>query len=350
VTGQASVSYRFGEYTSKVAFFSSIDTQSFAGDSGTLLVFDKNTAGIPDSSHPAHQVVLPPGERSKSWEGAKRILREALSAGLGRDGLIVGIGGGMICDLAAFSASLFMRGCRLFLVPTSLLAMVDAAVGGKTAINFKGHKNMVGTFYPAEQIWIAVSALQHLPEREFRSGLGEVIKTALLGDPVLFEILVDRKELILTRDLVVMEEIVRRCVAVKARMVEEDLRESGRRAFLNLGHTFAHALEAETKYRLWSHGQAVAWGLVQAAMLSETLGLADPNYTAAVHELIRSYGFNLQPGRKPESIVTAMQVDKKKRRGKLRLVLQRGIGDTVVREVDPLLIVEMLSRSARLFP
>ncbi|UCF98739.1 MAG: 3-dehydroquinate synthase [Spirochaetaceae bacterium] len=350
MTGQAPLSYRFGEYTSKVAFFPSIDTKRLSGDSGTLLVFDKNTAGIPDSSQPALKVVLPPGERSKSWVGTQRILREALSAGLGRDGLIVGIGGGMICDLAAFSASLFMRGCRLFLVPTSLLAMVDAAVGGKTAINFRGYKNMVGTFYPAEQIWIAVSALRYLPEREFRSGLGEVIKTALLGDPVLFEILLNRRELVLARDSAIMEELVRRCVEVKARIVEEDLRESGERAFLNLGHTFAHALEMETKYRLWSHGQAVAWGLVQAAMLSETLGLADPSYTAAVQSLIRSYGFDLQPGRKPESVVAAMQVDKKKRRGKLRLVLQRGIGDTVVREVDPLLIVEMLSRSARIFP
>jgi 3-dehydroquinate synthase len=263
--------------------------------------------------------------------------------------LIVGIGGGMICDLASFAASLFMRGCRLVLIPTSLLAMVDAAIGGKTAINYGGYKNMVGTFYPAERICIVASVLRSLPQREFRSGLGEVIKTALLGDRALLETLSSQKEWILDRDPALMEEVVRRCIAVKARIVEEDPRETGNRAFLNLGHTFAHAVEALTGYKLWSHGQAVAWGLVQAAAVSERLGLVDSGYTKTVRELVLMYGFDLRVRLKPESIVKAMLVDKKKRRGKLRLVLQRGIGDTVLREVDPHLVAETLRRSSRNF-
>jgi 3-dehydroquinate synthase len=351
------LSFRFGDYASDVHFTSSIEPSLFSADSGVVLVFDRNTARIPaeagtpssDGTPSAAQVILPPGERSKSWSGARRILCRALVAGLGRDGLIVGIGGGMICDLAAFAASLFMRGCRLFLVPTSLLAMVDAAIGGKTAINYGGYKNMAGTFYPARRIFIAASVLKSLPQREFRSGLGEVIKTALLGDTALLDMLSSRKERILAGDPDLMEETVRRCIVVKARIVEEDLRETGERAFLNLGHTFAHALEAVTGYKLWSHGQAVAWGLVQAAALSEQLGLADSSYTTAVRDLIRMYGFDLRTRWKPESVVKAMLVDKKKRQGKLRLVLQRGIGDTVVREVDPRLVAETLGRSSRNF-
>jgi 3-dehydroquinate synthase len=373
------LSLRFGEYVSAVDFTLSIEECRLSADAGAVVVFDRNTAriqaiggnlaidgpptvdelppndrptsndGPPSAGTPIPRIVLPPGEGSKSWSGARRILQKALSSGLGRDGLIVGIGGGMICDLASFAASLFMRGCRLVLIPTSLLAMVDAAIGGKTAINYGGYKNMVGTFYPAERICIVASVLRSLPQREFRSGLGEVIKTALLGDRALLETLSSQKERILDRDPALMEEVVRRCIAVKARIVEEDPRETGNRAFLNLGHTFAHAVEALTGYKLWSHGQAVAWGLVQAAAVSERLGLVDSGYTKTVRELVLMYGFDLRVRLKPESIVKAMLVDKKKRRGKLRLVLQRGIGDTVLREVDPHLVAETLRRSSRNF-
>ena len=342
--------YRFGDYTSEVLIRGTADPAVFSSDCATVAVFDKNTAEVPIFEYSGQRLVLAPGEASKSWSEARRILQRALDGGLGRDGLIVGVGGGVICDLAAFSASLYMRGCRLMLVPTSLLAMVDAAIGGKTAINLGGFKNMAGTFYPAERIWIYVSVLRHLPAREFLSGLGEVIKTALLGDRELLEILLKQSSKVCGGDPEVMEEIVRRCIAVKAGIVEGDPREAGNRAVLNLGHTFGHALEAETGYELYSHGEAVAWGLLQAAVLSQTLGLADAGYTATVRELLENYHFEMNFNRKPESIVRAMQADKKKRRGKLRLVLQRGIGDTVIREVDPHLIVQTLQNSARVFP
>lgn len=349
-----SLHFQFGDFASSVKFSTSVEPARFSSAAGVILVFDKNTQKLfPPAGMAVHrQVVLPPGEGSKSWSGAQRILQRALETGLGRDGLIVGVGGGMICDLSAFSASLFMRGIRLFLVPTSLLAMVDAAIGGKTAINLGGYKNMAGTFYPAEQIWIDVSVLKKLSDKEFISGIGEAIKTALLGDKTLLGIFLEQKDRVLARDPGVMEEIVRRCIALKGGIVEEDLKETGKRAFLNLGHTFAHALEAETGFKPWNHGQAVAWGLFQAAALSETIGLAESSYVAMVGQVLRSYGFSLQTlkGVKPESILKAMQVDKKKRAGKLRLVLQRGIGDTVVTEVEEKLIVQTLRSSARTFP
>jgi len=353
VRAEGSLHFQFGDFPSSVIICSSVEPARFSSGSGVVLVFDRNTQKLFSPAGKAEycQVVLPPGEGSKSWPGARRILHRALETGLGRDGLIVGVGGGMICDLAAFSASLFMRGSRLFLVPTSLLAMVDAAIGGKTAINLGGYKNMAGTFYPAEEIWIDVSVLKHLSDKEFISGIGEAIKTALLGDQTLLGIFLEQKDRVLARDPEVMEEIVRRCIALKGGIVGEDLKETGKRAFLNLGHTFAHALEAETGFKPWSHGQAVAWGLFQAALLSETIGLAEGSYVALVGQVLRSYGFALETlkGVKPESILRAMQVDKKKRGGKLRLVLQRGIGDTVVTEVDEKLIVQTLRSSARTF-
>jgi len=354
VKAEDSLHFQFGDFASSVKFSTSVEPARFSSAAGVILVFDRNTQKLfPPAGMAVHrQVVLPPGEGSKSWSGAQRILQRALETGLGRDGLIVGVGGGMICDLSAFSASLFMRGIRLFLVPTSLLAMVDAAIGGKTAINLGGYKNMAGTFYPAEQIWIDVSVLKKLSDKEFISGIGEAIKTALLGDQTLLGIFLEQKDRVLARDPGVMEEIVRRCIALKGGIVEEDLKETGKRAFLNLGHTFAHALEAETGFKPWNHGQAVAWGLFQAAALSETIGLAESSYVAMVGQVLRSYGFSLQTlkGVKPESILKAMQVDKKKRAGKLRLVLQRGIGDTVVTEVEEKLIVQTLRSSARTFP
>lgn len=347
MTGEQSILYRFGESETLVHFCRGIDAEVFTSDSGLLRVYDANTVRLGCFQAFGRRIVLPAGERSKSWGGARRVLRAALRAGLGRDGLIVGVGGGMICDLAAFAASLYMRGCRLQLVPTTLLAMVDAALGGKTGINFGGYKNTAGTFYPAEQIWVDPAVLEHLPDREFRSGLGEVIKTALLGDRDLLAILQSESGRVLARERRLMERIVGRCLAVKAGIVAEDLRESGRRAVLNLGHTFAHALEARTHYRLWSHGQAVAWGLVQAAALSRSLGLAEEGYTEEVRRLVDLYGFELRSPCAPEKLVPMMQADKKNRAGKLRLVLQRGIGDTVIREVDPQAIVEILGQTAR---
>ena len=266
----------------------------------------------------------------------------------------------MVCDLAAFSASVYMRGCRSILVPTSLLAMVDASIGGKTGFNFLGYKNMIGTFYPAELVVMSLEALKTLPEREYKAGLAEVIKTAMLGDAGLFKLLaVNRKE-VLARDPDLLEEIIHRSISVKAGIVEEDFRERGKRAILNLGHTFAHALEAVTGLEVWNHGEAVAWGLARALELGVRIGVTGKDYADSVIKLLADYEFRLEAGSviggnrrnnlmplKTSAIIRAMYADKKKREGKLRLVLQRGICETCIEFVGDKLVAEVLRKEMR---
>ena len=313
-----------------------------------LHVFDRNTAAL-FSRIPEGSVVLEPGEGSKVWSGVEEILRAAFGRGLARDSVFIGVGGGMVCDTAAFAASVFMRGARLELVPTSLLAMVDAAFGGKTAINFEGYKNMVGTFFPAEKITVSPAFLPLLPEREFLSGLAEVIKAAMLGDGDLFRRIRDRGADLLSSEsmsgAVPMLELVRRSLLVKARFVGEDPKEKGIRAHLNLGHTFAHGLESATGFRRFTHGEAVAWGILRALDAGLALGVTDPGYAEDCRGLIGSYPY---PGRvsgaNPADILAAMERDKKKTAGRVRFVLQRGLGDTFTMPLEPDLVRDVLER------
>jgi 3-dehydroquinate synthase len=291
-------------------------------------------------------VVLPAGERAKAWTWAEKIMAAALRAGLGRDGRMVGVGGGVICDLTAFAASLYMRGCRLALMPTTLLAMVDAALGGKTAVNLAGAKNLVGTFYPADELVVWTPALATLPPRELRCGLSEAIKTALLGDAELLELLRARRIDLLRADPEALGQTVRRCLAVKGRIVENDLRESGGRAALNLGHTFAHALESATGFRRYRHGEAVAWGLGRALALGVALGVTDRLLAAELRALLEAYGFELgnPPGVEAKQLLAAMRADKKRRDGALRVVLLARVGRAEVRAVEEEPVLAALER------
>jgi 3-dehydroquinate synthase len=290
-----------------------------------------------------HEVVLPAGERHKNWESVDAIVDAALRAGLGRDGTIVGCGGGVVTDVAAFAASIFMRGCRVVLVPTTLLAMVDAAFGGKTGIDFGNYKNMVGSFHPAYELRIAVGFLSSLPQRDFRSGLAEVLKHSLLVRSGLRTQLQSRRDAILSVDLSLLEEIVADALSVKARIVEQDFLENGIRAHLNLGHTFGHALESVTGFHDFTHGEGVAWGIDKAMRTGVRLGATDPSYAAEVRSLLDSYGFSLDnlPDR-ASMLVEAMRQDKKKRAGHVRFVLQRGWGETYVAPVDDEIILSVL--------
>jgi 3-dehydroquinate synthase len=327
--------FRFGEHQTRVLFLDAPDLDGL-GDSGQVLaVFDRNVYRLHGAGRPG-AVVLPAGERGKSWRGAELILVSALKAGLDRDGRIVGVGGGVVCDLAAFAASLYMRGCRLALCPTSLLAMVDAALGGKTAINLGRAKNLVGTFHPAEQLQVCIPLLSTLPARELKAGLAEALKTALLGDAELLEMLERRRAEVLRGEPAVLEQVVHRSLAVKGRIVENDFRETGSRAVLNLGHTFGHALESATGFRRFNHGEAVAWGLGRALDLGVRLGVTGRELARRVTGLLRSYGFALEaPGRLSAGcLLQAMQADKKRRRDRLRVVLLHGVGRAELREVE----------------
>ena len=279
-------------------------------------------------------LLLEAGEDHKAWEQVTRILERGFAMGLARDGWIVGIGGGVVTDVTAFAASLYMRGCKLMLLPTTLLAQVDATLGGKTGINFGGHKNMVGTFYPAHEIRIVPELLISLPEREYRGGLAEVIKHAFLVGGELLERVTRQRQAILNRDPSLLADLVWDSLMVKAKVVEEDLMEQGIRAHLNLGHTFAHGLEAAAGFGVWNHGDAVAWGMIKAAQLSQRLGLCSPEYASAVRQVLLDYGFAEEaPLVDPAAIINAMLSDKKKKGGQVRFVLQRGPGDTLMQAV-----------------
>lgn len=324
------------------------------GQSGGIYVADANTERLLRSSKGFDSriplIVLDSGEAHKNMESIEKILTAALEAGLARDSVFVGFGGGVVTDMTAFAASIYMRGARLELVPTTLLAMVDASVGGKTGIDFENAKNCVGTFYPASSIHVSVSYLESLPDAEFRSGLAEVVKTALLYAPKLHQILVERKDAILARDPSLMLEIVKRCVQAKARVVERDLRESGERMYLNLGHTFGHALESVAGFGTVSHGDAVAWGISRALDLGCRLGFTDPAYRDEVFPLLESYGWSTAPvhpaltGRDAaRDLLSAMKNDKKKKDGEIRFILQREMNSTFAERVADAEVLAVLA-------
>jgi 3-dehydroquinate synthase len=325
-----------GDKTTRVSCTAALPALEDAPD--TLYVFDRNTAAL-FSRLPEGAVVLEAGEASKSWAGTEIILNAAFSRGMARDSLFTAVGGGMICDLTAFAASVFMRGARVRLIPTSLLSMVDASFGGKTAINFGGCKNLVGTFYPAEAITISTAFLSSLPGRELLCGLAEIVKYAMLGDAALYEELRNRGEFFPVNGgpaaEVFLLDVVRRTLAVKARFVREDPAENGVRAYLNLGHTFGHGLEAASGFCRFTHGEAVAWGIMRALDAGLRLGITEGRYAGEAAAFLKKLGFPEKvSGLRAGDILRAMEKDKKKKEGKIRFVLQRGLCDSLTRSLD----------------
>lgn len=294
------------------------------------------------------------GESFKTVDSVLKIVATALDAGLQRTGLFVGIGGGVICDMTAFAASIFKRGAQLELVPTTLLSMVDASVGGKTGCDFDNYKNMIGTFYPASKIHIFRAFVQSLPESEYNSGLAETFKTALLYAPKLFYILQNQYEEIENRDKDIVGQLIRRCVIAKANIVEKDLTETGLRMQLNFGHTFGHALETCAGLGKIPHGAAIAWGIGRALDLSVLMGHCDPEYRDEVKDVLTKYGWEtrayhpalesagISPQAAPEKLIAAMRKDKKNSSSKIRCILQREINSTLIEEVPEDIITKVL--------
>jgi 3-dehydroquinate synthase len=317
-----------------------------AAERDTLFVFDSHTRRHSTELFPVsdeESLVLPPGEMYKNWDTVSGIARRLTEMGVARDSLIVAVGGGVVCDIAAFAASIYMRGMGLMLVPTTLLAMVDAALGGKTGVDFEGYKNLLGSFYPAEEVIVSVRLLESLPEREYRNGLAEVIKHALLADDELFGLVKKRREEILAGDGELLEELIYRSQRVKAFHVEQDPKERGIRGHLNLGHTFAHALESESGFREVSHGEAVAWGMGKALDAGVEMGLTDPEYRNEVKELLSAYGYRTSGMcRSSEAIAEATLHDKKKRGGEVRFILQRRRKETFFSPVPRNLLLRVL--------
>ena len=276
---------------------------------------------------------LAPGEESKSLAELGRILDFLAEMRLDRAGALFAVGGGVVGDLAGFAAASYLRGIDYFQVPTTLLAMVDSSVGGKTGINLRAGKNLAGAFHQPRGVFISTGFLATLPPREFAAGMAEVIKYGLLGDPALLS---ELEAAPLTPASASLASVIRRCCAAKARIVESDERElapDGGRALLNLGHTFAHAIENAAGYGAYLHGEAVAIGLCAAARLSQKLGLLNPADTARVEALLAGHALpvRLRPPLTVGSLLEAMGKDKKARAGAQRFIVMTSLGRAEIR-------------------
>lgn len=312
------------------------------------LVTDENLASTQGAALDAlagdcPRLVLPAGEATKCVRELGRVWDFLAAHRLDRGSQLVAVGGGVIGDLAGFAAASYLRGIPFVQVPTTLLAMVDSSVGGKTGINLEAGKNLVGAFHQPSAVYVDTALLATLPAREFAAGMAEVIKYGLLGDAELFARLEREPLTLASGDLA---EVVRRCCATKARIVEADERETaaeGGRALLNLGHTFGHAIEQVTGYGTYLHGEAVAVGLCAAARLSQKLGYVGAAEVARVEKVVAAHAL---PARLREplalpDLVAAMARDKKVRAGGLRFVVLRSLGESATQGgIDPKLAEE----------
>jgi 3-dehydroquinate synthase len=285
------------------------------------------------------------GEEAKSLRSAERLWDEFSAAGLDRGSPVVAVGGGVVGDLAGFAASTFMRGLPVVQVPTTLLAQVDASIGGKVAVNLPRGKNLVGAFHQPRLVLIDPEVLRTLPAREYRSGLAEVVKTGAALNAGLFATLEAGLDALERRDPALLEAVVAACCAEKAAVVERDEREeTGLRMVLNYGHTVGHALEALSGYRRWLHGEAVGIGMTAAGRLAVRLGWTDAATAARQEALIQGVGLPTRfTGIQPREVVDALRHDKKARDGRVPFVLLRELGRAEVCHDVPMdTVVEVL--------
>ncbi|NNJ78250.1 MAG: 3-dehydroquinate synthase [Xanthomonadales bacterium] len=282
-------------------------------------------------------LLLPDGEQFKTVDNWQRILDRLVEIRARRDAQLIALGGGVVGDITGFAAACYMRGVRFLQAPTTLLSQVDASVGGKTGVNHVKGKNLVGAFHQPAAVVIDSATLDTLPAREFNAGLAEVVKCGVIGDTAFFDWLEENADEVAARDEKAVDYLIERSVRNKAAIVRKDEKEAGVRALLNLGHTFGHALESETAYRRFLHGEAVAIGMVTAARLSERRGLCDGGTASRIAGLLRRFDLPVDiPGDLgAQEIANALMLDKKAVSSGLRLVLLKAIGDAVIDASSP---------------
>jgi len=306
---------------------------------------DRLRAGL---SGLAYEVIfLPPGEERKRLTHVEDAAVEMVARGGDRSSVVIAFGGGIVCDMAGFLAAIFMRGVPVLQAPTTLLAQVDAAVGGKTGVNLVSGKNLIGSFHQPAAVLIDPGVLETLPEREYRAGLYEIIKAGVIRSQPLFQFLTDRYRDVLARDAKAVDYIIGESVRIKAEVVTADERETDLRRILNLGHTFGHALEAETSYARFLHGEAVAFGMKAAVYLSEMTGHLSAEDSVGILETLRLYG-PIPPldGVSAERLLGRLGSDKKTIRGKVHFVLPEKVGAAkIVSGLDETPVLEAI-RSA----
>src|SRR5215475_8108824 len=285
-------------------------------------------------------VLIPDGERAKTLTTVSRLLDRMVDLKLTRESTVIAVGGGVVGDVAGFVASIYMRGIAVVQIPTTLLAQVDSSIGGKTGVNHRVAKNLIGTFHQPRLVLSDPLILQTLPEREYGSGLYEALKYGVIGDSALFEEFERKTSMLKKRDPEAVERLVARCAAIKAEVVMSDEKESDLRRILNFGHTVGHGLEAAARYQQIQHGEAVGYGMIAATRIGYALGKIEDRDVRRIESAIASIG-RLPPlnGVSSKDVLGAIQHDKKVRNGAIHFVLPRAIGNVEITPEVPFEIV-----------
>ncbi len=301
------------------------------------------------SSFKVQWVEMPDGERSKKLATVEQLAEKLVRRGADRDAVVLAFGGGVVGDVAGLLASLYMRGVEVVQIPTTVLAQVDAAIGGKTGVNLRAGKNLLGTFHQPRVVLIDPEVLSTLSEREFRAGLYEVLKCGVIGRPELFARLEKVEVRELRRDPAALEWFITEAVKLKAEIVAADEREDGLRRVLNFGHTVGHALEAASGYRRFLHGEAVAWGMIAATHISRAMNRCNELTARRITEATLTLGPLPRVEVRGREILRVMQGDKKTRNGVVHFVLPREIGKVeVVSDVSEDVVIEAVDEMRRL--
>lgn len=312
------------------------------GNGSTVFLTDENVHRLhPDFFTGKRVIILPAGEDSKSWETVAAVCTQLVEMEATRETLLVGAGGGVVTDIAGFVAAVYMRGINCAFVPTTLLAMVDACIGGKNGVNLGLHKNMIGTIRQPQAIYFDISFLQTLPDEEWSNGFAEVIKYACIFDSALFEKLEKRDTKHFKTSRTALTTLVQRCADWKNKTVVNDEKETGERKLLNFGHTTGHAIE--TLYKL-PHGQAVAVGMVIAAHLGERKGVSKEQVSARLATLLARYGLPTTTQYNTEDLMSLLRTDKKRSGEEIQFILLEEIGRGIIRRLPFAAIEEVLSR------
>jgi 3-dehydroquinate synthase len=271
-------------------------------------------------------IAIPDGEAQKTIATVDLLMQKFVAAGADRNSMVIALGGGVIGDVAGFAASVYMRGIPVVQIPTTLLAQVDASIGGKTGVNLPSGKNLVGTFHQPRLVLIDPHVLSTLPEREYRAGLFEIIKCGIIRDAKLFSTFVKERPAILQRDPATLARIISAAVKIKADVVARDEREGDLRRILNFGHTVGHALESDSGYKRFLHGEAVAWGMIAAAEIGVASGVTPRMVADQISAIVKSYGPLPSVDSRPSDILRLIQSDKKTQNGVPHFVLADKIG------------------------
>jgi 3-dehydroquinate synthase len=293
----------------------------------------------------AKVIDMPEGEPQKRMATVEALAEKLLTARADRNSLLIALGGGVVGDVTGFLASIYMRGIQVVQIPTTVVAQVDASIGGKTGVNLKRGKNLIGTFHQPRVVLVDPNVLSTLPDREFRSGLYEALKCGVIGNPDLFRRFEEKRDLILKRDPAQLQYLITESIRLKAHVVSADERETGLRRVLNFGHTIGHALEAETKYRRFLHGEAVAWGMVAATHIAAEIGKLPAALSSRIQDAVYGLGTLPEIHSSPAQVMRLLASDKKSTNGVVHFVLPRTIGEVeIVKDIPKTAIVRSIQK------